>query len=244
MSEGGSILKCGFENDDAKTIVFSFAGQGRGLVVGFEWVNFFSDRPVKVVCVRDRHKAYYMGNLYNENGEVVSNGIDSHVQLFKDIIKESKCERVIFTGSSLGGYASVLFGVLLNADYILPYSSQTFIREHPKYGKNERPHLAEWARRRASEEDKKRYFDLTDLDYSKFTGEIHYNWSNCWRDSRYAEHIKEWCETYERNKFGGEPDKGEVVDVKVHENASKHSKLCQMLKKWGILADHFDGIII
>jgi hypothetical protein len=148
------------------------------------------------------------------------------------------------TGASLGGYAAVLYGVLLNADYVLPYSSQTFIREHPKYGKNERPHLAEWARRKASGEDQERYFDLTDLDYSKFTGEIHYHWSKCWRDSRYVDHIREFCADYERNKHGGDGDIGDIIDVKVHGNVGKHAKLCQLLKKWGYLAEHFDGIII
>ena len=39
----GSILKSGFENDEAKTLVMSFAGQGIAQVVGFEWVNFFSE---------------------------------------------------------------------------------------------------------------------------------------------------------------------------------------------------------
>ena len=41
-----SIQKLGFESDDANTIVFSFAGQGASGVVGYEWVNFFKDRPV------------------------------------------------------------------------------------------------------------------------------------------------------------------------------------------------------
>ena len=62
-----SIQTGGFENNDAKTLVFSFAGQGTGQMVGFEWVNFFKDRPVKVVNVRDEKKAYYMGKLYYED---------------------------------------------------------------------------------------------------------------------------------------------------------------------------------
>jgi hypothetical protein len=197
--------------------VFSFAGQGRAQIVNFEWVNFFGDRPVKVVCVKDVHKAYYMGALYGDDGpegelgSVISKGVDSHTDLFREIIEESKCERVVMTGSSLGGYAAALYGVLLNADYILPYSSQTFIRKHPIYGRNERPHLAEWARRRASREDKQRYFDLTDLNYDNFTGEIHYHWSTSWRDERYVNHMSEFCKTSPRNKNGGDADLGDVL---------------------------------
>lgn len=231
----GSILKSGFENDEAKTLVMSFAGQGIAQVVGFEWVNFFSERPVKVVCVRDVQKAYYMGNLYGEGGEVISSGVDSHVELFRGIIEESKCERVIMTGSSLGGYAAALYGVLLNVDYALAYSSQTFIREHPRHGKNDRPHLAEWARRAASGEDQERYFDLADLNYDNFTGKLQFHWSTAWRDMRYIDHIKEFRETYDKN--------GSIAIID-HPTISSHSKLCKKLKNWGVLAQHFDGIIV
>ena len=239
----GSIKKGGFENDDAKTVVFSFAGQGRGQMVGFEWVNFFKEKPVKVVNVRDQHKAYYMGDLYDDNGEKISYGVDSHVDLFRGIIEESKCDRVVMTGSSLGGYAAALYGVLLNADYTLPYSSQTFIRTHPVYGRNDRPHLKTWATRRALKEDKERYFDLTDLDYDNFTGEIHFHWCTSWRDARYAEHMGEFCKTYPRNKNDGDADKGDVIDIKIHDVTWKHSKLCGRLKARGILNKHFDEVI-
>jgi hypothetical protein len=36
-----NIQTSGFDNESANTIVFSFAGQGKAQVVGFEWVNFF-----------------------------------------------------------------------------------------------------------------------------------------------------------------------------------------------------------
>lgn len=239
-----SIKKYGFDDSDAETIVFSFAGQGRALVVDFEWVNFFTQRKVKLVCVRDEHKAYYMGDLYGDDGTSISKGVDSHVKLFKNYIKESNCKNVVLTGSSLGGYAAALYGVLLNADYILPYSSQTFIRTHPVYGKNDRPHLKTWATKRALSEDKERYFDLTDLNYDHFTGEIHYHWSTSWRDERYVNHMKEFCETYKKNKNKGNADIGDVIDVKVHDITSRHAKLCKCLKKNNILHDHFDKVLI
>lgn len=238
-----SIQTGGFENNDAKTLVFSFAGQGRGQMVGFEWVNFFKDRPVKVVNVRDKGKAYYMGNLYYEDKDKLSRGIDSHVEMFREIIKESKCENIVMTGSSLGGYASALFGILLNANYILPYSAQTFIRKHPEFGKNDRPHLAEWARRAASTEDQERYFDLTDLNYDNFTGEMHFHWCTSWRDARYAKHMEEFCKMYPKNKNNGDADKGDVIDIKIHDVTWKHSKLCGRLKNNGTLNTHFDAVI-
>ena len=237
-----NIQVSGFDQD-AKTIVFSFAGQGSGQIVGFEWVNFFKEKPVKVVNVRDHAKAYYMGNLYYEDKDINSYGIDSHVNLFKEIIRESKCENVIMTGSSLGGYAAALFGILVNANYILPYSSQTFIKEHPVYGKNDRPHLAEWARRAASNDDQKRYFDLTDLNYDNFTGEMHFHWCTSWRDARYAKHMQEFCKMYPKNKNNGDADKGDVIDIKIHDVTWKHSKLCGRLKSAGILTKHFEEII-
>ena len=184
-----------------------------------------------------------MGNLYSETGEVISKGVDSHVELFRGIIKESKCQNVVMTGSSLGGYASALYGVLLNANYILPYSSQTFIRTHPKYGRNERPHLKTWAYRYSSKEDQERYFDLTDLNYDNFTGEMHFHWCTSWRDARYAEHMGEFAKTYPRNKNGGDTDKGDVIDIKIHDVTWKHAKLCQRLKGNGTLAKHFEEVV-
>jgi hypothetical protein len=238
-----SIQTGGFENNDAKTLVFSFAGQGRGQMVGFEWVNFFKDRPVKVVNVRDKGKAYYMGKLYYEDKDKLSRGIDSHVEMFREIIEESECENIVMTGSSLGGYASALFGILLNANYILPYSAQTFIREHPEFGRNDRPHLAEWARRAASAEDQERYFDLTDLNYDNFTGEMHFHWCTSRRDARYAKHMEEFCKMYPKNKNDGDADKGDVIDIKIHDVTWKHSKLCGRLKNNGTLNKHFDVVI-
>lgn len=239
----GSIQKLGFENDSANTIVFSFAGQGSAGVVGYEWVNFFKDRFVKLVSVRDTQKAYYMGKLFDEDNNTISTGVDSHAELFKKIIKESNCENVVMTGSSLGGYASVLFGVLTNANYIMPYSSQTFIREHPKFGPNDRPHLKTWAYRHASKNDKDKYFDLTELDYTNFTGEIHYHWSRSQRDNRYVKHISEFCKTYPKNKHDGDFTKKDVIDFRVHDTIRLHSKLCQKLKQWGYLEKHFEGVI-
>lgn len=237
-----SIQKLGFENDDANTIVFSFAGQGAAGIVGYEWVNFFKDRRVKVVCVKDIHKAYYMGNLY-ENDKIISKGVDSHVSYFLKIVKESKCENVIMTGSSLGGYACALFGILMNANYILPYSSQTFIRTHPEYGRNDRPHLKKWAQQHASKHDQEKYFDLTDLDYDNFTGQIFYHWSASWRDDRYVQHISEFCKSYQKNQYDGNHKKNDAINYRVHKNIRLHSKLCKKLKDWGYLAKHFDRLI-
>ena len=47
-----SIRKHGFDSD-AKTLVIAFAGQGSAKLINYEWVNFFSERPVKLVNVRD-----------------------------------------------------------------------------------------------------------------------------------------------------------------------------------------------
>tara|TARA_B100002019_G_C21274161_1_gene604205 strand:- start:2224 stop:2946 length:723 start_codon:yes stop_codon:yes gene_type:complete len=238
----GSIKKFGFDNDNAKTIVFSFAGQGSAGVVGYEWVNFFKDRPVKVVCVRDHHKAYYMGNLYSDEGNPISTGVDSHTKLFQSIVDESNCENIIMTGSSLGGYACALYGVLLNANFVLPYSSQTFIRTHPKYGENDRRHLKTYAYRASSSNDQEKYFDLTDLDFTNFTGEMHFHWSTSWRDERYVNHMKEFAENYPKNKNNGNAD--DIIDIKVHDITWKHAKLCKKLKDAGELSLHFEKIII
>ncbi len=237
-----SIIKRGFEND-AKTIVFSFAGQGLGPLVSYEWVNFFKERPVAVVNVRDHHRAYYMGALYDTSGSVISTGVESHTKLFRSIIDDSKCENVIVTGSSMGGYPAALYGVLLNANHILSYSSQTFIKEHATHGKNDQPHLVGSAYKCASDRDVSRYFDLTELDYSNFSGKIKYHWSSAKYDQRYVNHISEFCKTYPQNRYDGDFRQDDAITLKVHGSLRNHAKFCRSLKKLGILQKHFDGII-
>ena len=239
-----SIQKLGFDNDNAKTLLISFAGQGIGGNVGFEWVNFFKDRPVKAVSVRDCNRAYYMGDLFYEEKNIISKNIDSHAEMLSKIIDESQCDNVITTGASMGGYAAVLFGVLLNVNSILSYSAQTYIKDHKVYGRNERPHLVTYAYRCASEEDKQRYFDLTELDYSNFKGKIHYHWSVSWRDAQYVNHMKEFAKVYPRNKNNGDSEMEDALDIKVHEIEWRHAKLCKRLKDHGLLSEHFDKLII
>ena len=70
-----------------------------------------------------------MGKLYYEDKDKLSCGIDSHVEMFREIIEESKCENIVKEQNHLVD-TQWFFGILLCANYILPYSAQTFIREH------------------------------------------------------------------------------------------------------------------
>ena len=238
-----SIRKHGFDSD-AKTLVIAFAGQGSAKLINYEWVNFFSERPVKLVNVRDHQRSYYMGQLYGKDGTVISSGVDSHKNLLQSIIEESKCENVIVTGSSMGGYAAVLYGVLLNVNHVISYSAQTFICTHEVHGKNDQSHLVRWAYKQASAEDSQKYFDLSTLDYTDFTGKIDYHWSAAKYDQRYVNHISEFCKTYSRNKYDGDYRQDDAITLKVHETLRNHAKFCGILKSLGVLKKHFEDIII
>jgi esterase/lipase len=43
------------------------------------------------------------------------------------IIKINKYDNICFIGNSMGGYAAILFGTLLNIDNIISFAPQTFI---------------------------------------------------------------------------------------------------------------------
>jgi hypothetical protein len=78
----------------------------------FEWTNP-SNRIQKSsisIYVRDLYKQWYIKGI---NSKIDS--IEKMVDFFKESTKNKK---IITVGSSSGGYAATLFGILLNADYV------------------------------------------------------------------------------------------------------------------------------
>lgn len=80
----------------------------------FEWTATKVDYPAKHIFIRDITKCFY------QNG--INSKINSVEKLTEFLKKETEGFKVRITGSSSGGFASVLFGMLLNAEYVLTFS--------------------------------------------------------------------------------------------------------------------------
>ena len=114
------FYKCGNINSD--TLIVSFAGNAQlfGGIKSFEFVNFLNKH------FQNAYKNFYIdehSDLYHKGIGGLTNNIDETVNYLKNEIKNYK--NVIFLGNSAGGYASILFGSLLNINYVLAFIPQT-----------------------------------------------------------------------------------------------------------------------
>lgn len=111
-------------NDNKNILIISFAGlaKGMGNSTQFEFVNFLE----KHFCHTSR--IFYMdvkNKWYHCGIENLSTNIEETVNVLKEQIKNFK--KVIFIGSSCGGYAAILFGSLLNIDIVIAFKPQTIV---------------------------------------------------------------------------------------------------------------------
>ena len=234
-----SILKHDFDKKYT-TLVVCFSGHpifDRQEGGRFEWQGFFGSRDVKTLHLRDYFYGYYFGNWYNEDGTEIGCDVNSHVGFLSKIIEESGCERVVMTGASLGAFAAILYGVLLNVNCVMAFNPQTYISNDSKSFSG----LAKNAYSHATSDDQKLYFDLTNLDYEKYTGKIHFHFGTHWSDTEYIDHIKAFCK--DNPHLGGRTIDNSLPDVKIYlkkHGINGHGRLCGRLKKMGKLGDYFD----
>lgn len=118
----------------SKTMLIAFGGIAGALgIPPFEFFNLTKNHDLNCIYVRDLYQAWYHKGLPG-----VADDIAGIAVFLKEEIKKSGAERVVLTGNSMGGYAAILIGALVNADEVQAFSPQTFIdvanRAH--YGDN------------------------------------------------------------------------------------------------------------
>lgn len=82
----------------------------------FEFYQSRVNKASKHIYVRDIRLKWYLNGINRE--------LNSFKKLLNFLKEEIKNRKIITVGSSAGGYASVLFGILLNAEYIFSFSGQ------------------------------------------------------------------------------------------------------------------------
>ena len=124
MSSELKILK----NSD--TIIISFGGNAQQFlqILPFEFLNFLNKHfeDFDKYFYIDKNKAHYHKGI-----EGISNNINETTEYLKNII--NKYKKVIFLGTSAGGYAAILFGSLLKVNTVAAFMPQTILEKEEKY---------------------------------------------------------------------------------------------------------------
>ena len=94
-----------------------------GGIIPFEFVNYVSSIYTNVcdlIFYIDKNQC-----LYHNGIESISNNIDETVVYLKEKIGKHKYDKVIFMGTSAGGYAAILFGSLCNVTNVISFIPPT-----------------------------------------------------------------------------------------------------------------------
>lgn len=86
----------------------------------FEWYGTRIQNVYKHILIRDVHKQWYLSGINNE--------VNSPEKLVEFLLHETKGYSIITVGSSAGGYASVLYGSMINAKKAIVFNAQFEIK--------------------------------------------------------------------------------------------------------------------
>ncbi|WP_373480503.1 hypothetical protein [Geminocystis sp.] len=108
---------------DGNTLLIIFGGIQSGLgIPPFEFKRITDSLPVKLIFIRDLSQAWYHLELPS-----IGNGINDIILTIESIKQQTNYSKVVCIGNSMGGYAALLIGSLIQADQVLSFVPQTFI---------------------------------------------------------------------------------------------------------------------
>ena len=113
-------------DDTTKPLIITFGGiSGQFHQPLFEFKKFLQKSvDCHFIYLKDTKQAWYQRGVVG-----IGDTIPEVVQSLKNIIKNINYSKIITLGSSMGGYAALLFGKLLEVDKILAFVPQTFISQ-------------------------------------------------------------------------------------------------------------------
>jgi len=83
----------------------------------FDFMGVTSDIPAKRLFLGDPRQCWYHRGIPG-----IGDSIDSIVRHIRNICAQENIKRVVTVGSSGGGYAAILIGILINADEVVAFS--------------------------------------------------------------------------------------------------------------------------
>jgi len=116
MKQQPSILH---EHTGADCTLITFGGIRNGLgMPQFEFVRSLGSLKANKIFVRDFAQAWYQKGVP---------GHPSVLALADYLAKHTQGQQTLIIGNSMGGFAALLFGALINATYTIAFAPQTFI---------------------------------------------------------------------------------------------------------------------
>lgn len=113
-----------------KNLIICFGGMALqfGGILPFEFLNYLSSiytTSCDLVFFIDRNQCWYHKGITD-----ITDNIDETILYLNNIINDGNYTKVIFMGTSAGGYASILFGSLCsNVNNVISFMPQTIIKE-------------------------------------------------------------------------------------------------------------------
>lgn len=108
---------------DSRTLLISFGGMtGQMDMPPFEFQRVTEEIPVKRLFVRDLRQAWYHEGVPGLGSTLVET-----IEALRNRVAQYDVDRVVTMGSSMGGYAALVFGTQLQADAVLSFGPQTVL---------------------------------------------------------------------------------------------------------------------
>lgn len=143
----------------SKTLLVAFGGIAKGLgVPPFEFFRMAEKLQTKRMFVRDIDQAWYQRGLSG-----VSHDILSTADYLRRVIEPLRVARTVFVGNSMGGYAAMLFGSLLNVHEVHAFSPQTYLGFWQRLLTLDRRWRQQIRSIQRDRQVKKSYFDLKNI---------------------------------------------------------------------------------
>ena len=114
-----------FKNNNKLIVCFGGLALRFGGILPFEFLNYLSSTYTNcdLLFYIDKNQCWYHKGI-----DGITNNIDCTVLYLNKIIKDGNYEKIIFMGTSAGGYASILFGSLCdNVDNVISFFPQTIL---------------------------------------------------------------------------------------------------------------------
>lgn len=114
--------------DNSENLIICFGGMALKMngILPFEFLNYLSKIYTKntdLYFYIDKNQCWYHKGI-----DGITKNIDETVLYLNNIIKKSNYKKVIFMGTSAGGYASILFGSLCNVSNVIVYIPRTNLK--------------------------------------------------------------------------------------------------------------------
>ncbi|MEM9829421.1 MAG: hypothetical protein AAF944_02225 [Bacteroidota bacterium] len=104
-------------------LLVSFGGVRQGIEIPvFEFFNSISEIDCDKIFLRDFSQAWYQKGVDRS-----INDVDRVIHFLTNSIRKNQYKKVCFLGNSMGAYAAILFGTMLNVDRVISFAPQTFI---------------------------------------------------------------------------------------------------------------------